>query len=180
MSKQTEVCTDPKVGQRFIDLDHNGKAICTLTYICTNPKDIPTGAGKAVNYYLVFDQEPNLSISGVREMSRDNFIARQINGRIVPVKDETPMPEKLKNSDSHIKPKYSHYLKDPTGYGAIDVYRLLRMFEVTDHEIGHAVKKLLVSGKRGAKGKRQDLIEAIDTLNRLLTIMDEDEALGKK
>lgn len=74
--------------------------------------------------------------------------------------------------------KHRHYFKPVTGYDYIDIYRVLRMWGVVDHEIGHAVKKLLNAGQRGAKDKRQDLKEAIDTLERMIAILDEDEALG--
>ena len=72
--------------------------------------------------------------------------------------------------------KHSHYFKPvPAGVTHIDVYRLLAMFNVTDQAIGHAVKKLLVAGGRGAgKDERKDIQEAIDTLQRKLEMMDED------
>lgn len=71
--------------------------------------------------------------------------------------------------------KHRHYFKPVTGYAYIDIYRVLRMWGVVDHEIGHAVKKLLNAGQRGAKDKRQDIKEAIDTLQRMVEILDEDE-----
>ena len=40
------------------------------------------------------------------------------------------------------------------------------MYEVTDPCLAHAIKKLLVAGKRGAKSEYSDIQEAIDTLNR--------------
>lgn len=57
------------------------------------------------------------------------------------------------------------YLKE-CPYSHIDVYRVLNIFEVHDHAIGHAVKKLLCAGKRGSKDKRQDIQEAINALER--------------
>ena len=75
--------------------------------------------------------------------------------------------------------KHSHYFKPvPAGVTHIDVYRLLAMFSVTDQAIGHAVKKLLVAGGRGAgKDERKDIQEAIDTLQRKLEMMDEDASV---
>lgn len=61
--------------------------------------------------------------------------------------------------------KHSHYHKQ-CPYNSVDIYRVLELFGVTDQAIGHAIKKLLVAGKRGAKSKYQDIQEAIDTLNR--------------
>ena len=44
--------------------------------------------------------------------------------------------------------------------------RVLELFEVTDPCIQHAIKKLLVAGKRGSKDQYRDVQEAIDTLDR--------------
>ena len=78
--------------------------------------------------------------------------------------------------------KHSHYHKDVTHLKSIDVYRTLELFGVTDQALGHAIKKLLCAGKRGA-GKRgagktfeQDVREAVDTLNRRLQMLAEDDA----
>ena len=43
----------------------------------------------------------------------------------------------------------------------LDVYDVMRAYEVTDPAIAHAVKKLLVPGGRsGGKSRLQDLLEA--------------------
>lgn len=63
--------------------------------------------------------------------------------------------------------KHPHYFKDVRHLGFVDVYRVLDLFEVTDPCITHAVKKLLVSGKRGGgKDRDRDIQEAIDSLER--------------
>lgn len=66
------------------------------------------------------------------------------------------------------KEKYPHYYIDVTDYDFIDLYRLFRAFGTEDHEIEHSIKKLLVSGKRGAKNSVQDIKEARATLDRLI------------
>ena len=51
----------------------------------------------------------------------------------------------------------------------LDVYDVLDMFEVESHAIGHAIKKLLMAGKRrGDKDYKQDLEEAISSIAREL------------
>lgn len=72
--------------------------------------------------------------------------------------------------------KHSHYFKSVAHLEQIDVYRVCDLFGVCP-TVAHAVKKLLVSGGRGPKGQRQDLQEAIDTLQRKLAMMHEDELL---
>ena len=69
---------------------------------------------------------------------------------------------------------FSHYFKNVEHLKTIDVYRVLDLFNVDNHCIGHAVKKLLCAGKRGAKDYRQDLLEAKASIDRELAMMDED------
>ena len=69
--------------------------------------------------------------------------------------------------------KYPHYFK-ACPFDEIDVYRLLDVFRVDSHAVGHAVKKCLVLGHRGAKDKMTDLNEAIDTLERYREMLIED------
>ena len=53
--------------------------------------------------------------------------------------------------------------KHPVG---IDVYDVLKAFQVTCPAIQHAVKKLLCAGTRGHKDARTDIAEAIAALER--------------
>lgn len=75
--------------------------------------------------------------------------------------------------------KHSHYFKDVRHLSEIDVYRVCQLFGVDDPSgaIQHAIKKLLLPGQRGAgKDKRKDIKEAVDSLNRLIELLNEDEA----
>lgn len=73
------------------------------------------------------------------------------------------------------KGDHSHYFKDVQHLETLDVYRVLKLFNVTDPCIQHAVKKLLVAGGRGAgKDITQDIEEAIDSLDRWLEMANED------
>lgn len=71
--------------------------------------------------------------------------------------------------------KHSHYKKDVSHLQMVDVYRVLKLFEVTDPAIQHAIKKLLVAGGRGAKEIEQDYREAGDSINRALQMIAEDD-----
>jgi hypothetical protein len=74
-----------------------------------------------------------------------------------------------------IRRKHAHYFKPVAGFCEVDVYRVLRMFNVTDQAVGHAIKKLLVAGGRGAgKDVTRDVQEAIDTLTRWQELEAED------
>lgn len=74
-----------------------------------------------------------------------------------------------------VKGKHSHYYKDVRHLHCIDVYRTLKLFNVTDPAIAHAVKKLLCAGGRGVKDIQRDVQEAIDTLVRYREMCREDE-----
>jgi hypothetical protein len=69
-----------------------------------------------------------------------------------------------------------HYFKDVSKLKVIDVYRVLSLFNVTDQVIGHAIKKLLVAGGRGAgKDIAQDIQEAKESLIRWQEMCKENE-----
>lgn len=69
---------------------------------------------------------------------------------------------------------FNHYFKDVRHLESVDVYRVLKLYEVNDPCIAHAVKKLLCAGQRGGKSKNQDVIEAIASLSRYLQLEKED------
>lgn len=75
--------------------------------------------------------------------------------------------------------KHSHYFKPVTHLEAVDVYRVLALFGVTDPCIQHATKKLLVAGGRGGgKDISRDVQEAIDTLERWKEMQSEDQKVA--
>lgn len=65
-----------------------------------------------------------------------------------------------------IAEQFPHYFKDVSHLKVIDIYRVLDLWEVKDNAIGHAIKKLLVAGGRGAKDAEQDVREAMVSLQR--------------
>ena len=52
----------------------------------------------------------------------------------------------------------------------IDVYDVLKAFEVYNPASQHAIKKLLASGKRGYKDVKQDLEEAKASIDRAIEL----------
>lgn len=48
----------------------------------------------------------------------------------------------------------------------VDVYDVLRAFNVTCPAMAHAVKKCLAPGQRGVKDALQDKREAVESINR--------------
>lgn len=69
--------------------------------------------------------------------------------------------------------KHNHYKREITVGDSkitVDLYFMLRLFGVADQAVGHAVKKLMFAGQRGAKSYTQDLNEARDTIERALDL----------
>ena len=66
--------------------------------------------------------------------------------------------------------KHSHYFKDVSDLNEIDVYQVLRLFNVTDPCLQHIVKKALCAGQRGHKDFETDLKNIFDTAKRALEI----------
>ena len=68
---------------------------------------------------------------------------------------------------------HKHYKREITVGDSkitVDLYFMLRLFGVTDQAVGHAVKKLMFAGQRGAKSYTQDLNEARATIERALDL----------
>lgn len=107
--------------------------------------------------------------------------AKELSWRGAPGKDlverEAPACPPAPAPTGVVSKKHSHYYR-PCPFPLVDVYRVLRLFNVTNQEIGHAVKKLLCSGLRGAKDHDKDVQEAIDTLLRHLEMNKEEREFG--
>ncbi len=66
------------------------------------------------------------------------------------------------------KPK-NEYHKDLKGV-TVDVYDVLKAFEVTDPALQHLIKKALCAGLRGHKNKDQDLQDILDSAKRAVEL----------
>ena len=75
------------------------------------------------------------------------------------------------NNNSYID---NPYIVDISKYNKLDIYRILKLYEVSDPCLQHAIKKLLCAGKRDVKKKTQDINEAILSLKRFVEMQGED------
>ena len=75
------------------------------------------------------------------------------------------------NNNSYID---NPYIVDISKYNKLDIYRILKLYEVSDPCLQHAIKKLLCAGKRGSKNFLQDVNEAMQSLQRFLEMQGED------
>lgn len=71
--------------------------------------------------------------------------------------------------------KHSHYKKDVKHIDYIDVYRIIDLYELHDPCFQHALKKILVPGARGHKDLTKDINDIIDTMQRKLEMIAENE-----
>ena len=63
-----------------------------------------------------------------------------------------------------------HYFKDVSNLDEIDVYMVLKLFNVTDPCLQHIAKKALCAGQRGHKNLQRDLQDILDTAKRAVEI----------
>lgn len=80
-----------------------------------------------------------------------------------------------RSSSSRVTRPFSHYFR-ACGFAAIDIYRVLLIFDVTDPCLQHAAKKVLCAGMRGSKDAGKDIAEAIVSLQRWQEMRAEERA----
>ena len=75
-------------------------------------------------------------------------------------------------------PKYDKtiYGKYGTGTCTVDVYDVLNAWKVTDPCLQHALKKMMMTGNRGHKDERQDLVDIVHSAKRALETHDQKNA----
>lgn len=83
--------------------------------------------------------------------------------------------EEFKQPEEQLPNKYDRKIigKYGTGNCTVDVYRVLDAFKTDSPAIDHAIKKLLCAGMRGAKDKRQDYLEAIQSIEAALKLLED-------
>ena len=125
-------------------------------------KDRPEGI--SVEFYL--ESSKSARIKPISELAKDLAISD-----VIKQMKEKPLSERLE------KPRNKYHREiQPNVF--VDVYDVLGAFtgkinSRAKSAVDHAIKKLLAPGLRGVKEERQDLVEARDSLNRAIEILDE-------
>ncbi len=106
--------------------------------------------------------EEEYDISEEHQAAIDDVI-RMIKGK--------PLSERL-------EPTHNKYAREIRPKVWVDVYDTLAAFtgDVSSRikpAVDHALKKLLAPGKRGVKDERQDLVEARESLDRAIQLIDD-------
>jgi len=86
---------------------------------------------------------------------------------------QQPAPEQPAPAGSKYKRQLHQTLPEGIAGASVivDIYDVLRAWEVTCPAIQHAIKKLLQPGQRGSKSAAQDLREAIGSIERAIQLM---------
>ena len=86
--------------------------------------------------------------------------------------EELPFADSINDQYAEIEQvrKHRHYFKDVSNITEIDVYTVLKLFDVTDPCLQHIVKKALCAGKRGHKDMMEDLQNIVDTAIRAVEL----------
>lgn len=127
--------------------------------------------------WVAKDGSGKLKVLSVDEGDCDVELAEHVSNYYLCVGDTANISvDDLKEHWTKEKPvdkeaKHNHYRKSVEHLDYIDIYRVCKLFKVKDdsHCLHHSIKKLLMSGQRGAgKSKIQDITEARDSLNSYL------------
>lgn len=59
-------------------------------------------------------------------------------------------------------------------FRTVDVYRIIKLFNVTDPGLQQALKKVLFAGQRGYKDQVRDMEEAIQAIQRSIDMLAEE------
>ncbi len=100
----------------------------------------------------------------------------QENPKKVKQTEELKKVETIESAEiTQTKNKYDREIvgKYGTGKCVVDVYRVLDAFKTDDAAIDHAIKKLLCGGERGVKGQEQDWLEAIQSIQQAIALLND-------
>ena len=111
----------------------------------THPEELP-----------FIDDEPKYTDDEVKYMNENG------QGRLQSLNDQYAEIEQVR--------QHKHYFKDVSGLNEIDVYMVLKLFNVTDPCLQHIAKKALCAGQRGYKNFNRDLKDILDTAKRAVEI----------
>lgn len=114
----------------------------------------------------------NEHCSGTVKSYIDNFHVSSIERKIPEIYGTVRVNPDLSDQYAEIEKvrQHNHYFKDVSNLNEIDVYMVLKLFNVTDPCLQHIAKKALCAGQRGHKNFNRDLKDILDTAKRAVEI----------
>lgn len=153
---------------KVVDIENTDGEVWVIT------EDLEDGEidGDRVAYFL---DEYELSSSGKPKeiiVKADKFTINDVEVDEAWIKSRIKERVGVVHPKENVLKKHNHYFKDVSDYKEIDVYALCKIFEIDDPSgcTQHAIKKLLVTGKRGHKDRLRDLQDVVDTVKRLIEL----------
>lgn len=128
--------------------------------------EVPEGA----NILWIEDGETWFTEQEVGYRSASILWQRPQQPEELPLIDDEPKTVKTTTDELRERVKHNHYFKDVSNLDVVDVYQVLKLFNVTDPCLQHIVKKALCAGERGHKDFSRDLQDIFDTAKRALEI----------
>lgn len=113
-------------------------------------------------------EEPEDYITATIKDVDTGIVTQVFGGKIPNVEQLTKDIDKIAEEaiEKDLAEHSNKYMKEIKPGVFVDVYDVLKAFDVTCPALQHAVKKLLMPGSRGHKDFAQDLNEAIEAINR--------------
>ena len=120
--------------------------------------------------YITFSNDINLFIKD----SSKEITLQELRDMVNQDQDEPFLTPETTLNDQYAEieqvRKHRHYFKDVSNIAEIDVYAVLKLFDVTDPCLQHIIKKALCAGKRGHKDMMEDLQNIVDTAIRAVEL----------
>ena len=110
------------------------------------------------------------TLEGTMSVNKGDYIIKGIAGEFYPCKPEIFEQSYEAAEPSMTKNKYLREIKPGV---FVDVYDVLKAYEITCPAMQHAVKKCLAAGQRGVKDSVQDMKEAIASIDRSIELEQE-------
>lgn len=145
--------------------------------------EIPDGSDTAVSYedgLITFYKDSMRVFSNIfTDFEWENADYNSSHGTVIWKREKADVEDKKIDTDEILADievqmathsQHSHYFKDVRDLNVIDVYQVLKLFNVTDPCLQHIVKKALAAGNRGHKSLHTDMKDIHDTAVRMLAM----------
>lgn len=165
---QCEYTTDKyKVENGVITLIDDSK-ITLLEWLVNHSKSLENGKYMVDGRGMIFHDNKALSILLNKSLNLTNEVYEFCNGNLYHVLgNDKQLVHSLNKSAS--ENKYNRQCKGVT----IDVYDVIKAFNVTCPALQHLIKKSLCTGLRGHKSRDQDLLEILASAKRAVELNNE-------
>lgn len=150
------------IGEQWLEIPEGANFYCDYFWLQLNSRKFWDGCS--------WQDDENTLLKYSKTFTRSITWQRPAQPEALPFIDDEP--QSLNNQYYEIEQvrQHKHYFKDVSNLDEIDVYMVLKLFNVTDPCLQHIVKKALCAGQRGHKDLERDLKDILDTAKRAVDI----------